>query len=364
MRTRRDFLKLAAAAAVAAGTNSRSLESQTISKKIENKLYSELRGFNYQPSYVSSGLEVWQKFDLQTIDTELTQGKTFFPKMGAIRLWLSWDSFMRDPKLFETHFDSALQCAASHGLVVMPVLFNRWHDYLLDYGGIYLDHFLQPIQKRRSLFQPYLESVVGNHAGDPRIIAWDLCNEPVLQGISPSWTPALRDAEYSWLTDIYSACKTLGAKTPLCIGTDGLENLKFIDSISDIFSIHPYFVHYLENESGKLNGAIQFDSGPLLDKDLSGLDSMVEFANQVKKPLLASETCWGSLDDKTRVSIIEITLAELKKRGIGWLAYVLHHSLIADAHRPHFGPTDHAGYMAFIEADGSLRPGHGIFNNF
>jgi hypothetical protein len=94
------------------------------------------------------------------------------------------------------------------------------------------------------------------------------------------------------------------------------------------------------------------------------LDSIVEFANQVKKPLLASETCWGSLDDKTRVSIVQSTLSELKKRDIGWLAYVLHHSLIADAHRPQFGPMDHAGYMAFIEADGTLRPGHGIFNDF
>jgi len=357
-------LKLSAAAAVAAGITSRSLSSQTPSKKVENTVYRDLRGFNYQPSYGSSGLELWQKFDLRTIEIELTQGKTFFPKMGAIRLWLSWDSYIRNPKLFETRFDSALQCAAGHGLAVMPVLFNRWHDYLLDYGGVYIDHFLQPIQKRRSLFQPYLDSVVGNHSGDPRIFAWDLCNEPVLQGISPNWTPSLRDAEFSWLADIYSACKTLGAKAPLCIGTDGLENLKFILSISDIFSIHPYFVHYLESEAGKLNGSIQFDSGQSLDKDLAALDSMVEFANQVKKPLLASETCWGSLDDETRVSIVETTLTELKKRDIGWLVYLLHHSLIADAHRAQFGPTDHAGYMAFIEADGTLRPGHGIFNNF
>jgi hypothetical protein len=353
-------LKLAAAAAA----SPLPLLSQASSKKVENTLYRDLRGFNYQPSYGSSGFEIWQKFDLRTIDIEITQGKTFFPKMGAIRFWLSWDSYIRDPKLFAKHFESALQCAASHGLAVMPVLFNRWHDYMLDYGGIYIDHLLQPAAKRRPLFQPYLKSVVGNHASDARIFAWDMCNEPVLQGISPSWTQSHRDAEYSWLADVYSACKALGAKAPLCIGTDGLENLKFINSISDIFTIHPYFVHYLSGEAGKLNGAIEFDSGELLSKDLDKLDSIVEFANQVKKPLLASETCWGSLDDKKRVSIVQSTLSELKKRNIGWLAYVLHHSLIADAHRPEFGPTDHAGYMAFIEADGSLRPGHGIFNDF
>jgi hypothetical protein len=284
--------------------------------------------------------------------------------MTAIRLWLSWDSYIRAPQLFEARFESALECAVRHGLVVMPVLFNRWHDYMLDYGGIYIDHLLLPFEKRRPLFQPYLESVVGNHASDARIFAWDMCNEPVLQGISPTWTQSHRDAEYSWLSDVYSECKSLGAKAPLCIGTDGLENLKLINSISDIFAIHPYFVHYLNNEAGKLNGAIEFDSPEYLIKSLHGLDDIVEFANQVKKPLLASETCWGSLDDKKRVTIVQTTLSELKKRDIGWLAYVLHHSLIADAHRPEFGPIDHAGYMAFIEADGSLRPGHGIFNDF
>ena len=34
------------------------------------------------------------------------------------------------------------------------------------------------------------------------------------------------------------------------------------------------------------------------------------------------------------------------------------------AHRPEDGPLGKAGYMAFIEADGSLRPGHGVFNEF
>jgi hypothetical protein len=360
MTTRRDFLKLAAIAAGKPGM----LVPGSEPAKVDNKRYRDLRGFNYQPSYGSSGFELWQKFDLPTIDSELTQGKAHFPKISAIRLWLSWDSFIRNPKLFEAHLESALQCAASHGLAAMPVLFNRWHDYMLDYGGIYTDHFLLPMEKRRPLFRPYIDAVVGRHANDDRIFAWDMCNEPVLQGISASWTQNLRDAEYSWLADIYASCKALGAKAPLCIGTDGMENLKLINPISDIFTIHPYFIHYLENEAGKLNGAIEFDPIELLTKELDRLDRIVEFANQENKPVLASETCWGSMDDKKRVGIVESTLSELKKRDIGWLAYLLHHSLIADAHRAEFGPTDHAGYMAFIEADGSIRPGHQVFNEF
>jgi hypothetical protein len=295
----------------------------------------------------------------------LAQGKKHFPGMRAIRLWLSWDSYIRDPGRFEHRFDSALQGADKYGLKIMPVLFNRWHDHALDYGGIYIEHLLLPAERRRRLFTPYLQSIVGNHASDPRIFAWDLCNEPVLTNLSPSWTESLRDAEYSWLAEIYSSCKELGAKAPLCIGTGmSLQEVTLINPISDIIAIHPYLIHTVSNKSEGGESVIEFDSGDALTKALAQLDRIVEFTNKLKKPLLASETCWGSLDDKERTMIIRSTFTELKKRDIGWLAYVLHHSLIADAHRPQYGPIDHAGNLSFIEADGSLRPGHGVFNDF
>ena len=48
----------------------------------------------------------------------------------------------------------------------------------------------------------------------------------------------------------------------------------------------------------------------------------------------------------------------------GFLAHLLHHTLVADGHRPEYGPISEAGYMAFIEAEGSLRPHHEVFNEF
>jgi hypothetical protein len=334
-----------ALAAASPGT----LIAETDVKTVVNTLYSNMRGFNYQPSYGSSGFELWQKFRPETINIELTQGKEFFPHMSAIRLWLSWDSYIRNPKLYEERFEIALQCAARHNLVVMPVLFNRWHDYTLDYGGIYLDHILLNPDRRHKLFQPYLESIVGHHAGDDRIFSWDLCNEPMLAMLSASWTPTLRDAEYAWLKDIYSSCKQLGAKAPLCIGPVPIvANSIFVEPLSDIMAIHPYWIPHGGNKT-------EYEKR---------LDDFVDLANRVNKPLLATETCWGSLDDQERVDIVEYTLGQLKKRGIGWLAYLLHHSLIADSHRPEYGPLSSPGNLAFIEADGSLRPGHGVFNDF
>ncbi len=318
--------------------------------------YPSIKGFNYQPSYGSNGFELWQQFDAAIVERELRAGKRYFPHMNAIRVWLSWDSFKRNPERFAANFDTTLGIAAQCDLLVMPVLFNRWHDGALDYGGIYIDHFLPRVswlQQQENMFTPYLEMIVGRHATDARVFAWDLCNEPFSYSCPPEEIPAIHSAEFGWLSGLQQTCKRLGATAPITVGIHpghGKAGLELISQISDLLSIHPYWTA----------------DSPLHDKAIYEklLDDYVDVATKANKPLLATETCWGALDDAKRVEIIRYTLGELKKRKIGWLAYVLHHSLIADAHRPEFGPLSAPGNLAFIEADDTLRPGHDVFNQF
>ncbi len=354
--TRRALLKVGigttVGAAVAATVGSAS-ESAEPSLAMPDSPWSQIRGFNYQPSYGSSGFELWQKFDARVIETELARGKRFFPKMNALRWWQSWDSFLRDPDRYARNFDTTLDLAEEVGCRVMPCLFNRWHDATLDYGGIYVDHFLPGaswVQKPK-MFDAFLESLVGRHKDDPRILAWDLCNEPYAYGMPrEKMLPQIVEAETAWLKAMHDRCKELGAVAPITVGIHPGVPLELVEPISDVLSIHPYFVHNRVNASK-----------PDYEK---GLDRDVAFARKVGKPLVATDCCWGSLDDKVRVESVRYTLGELKKRGIGWLVDLLHHSLIADAHRPEFGPLSTPGNMAFIEADGSLRPGHEVFNEF
>jgi len=313
---------------------------------------STVKGFNYQPSYGTSGLELWQQFDAETIRRELGLGRRYFPGMNAIRLWLSWDSFIRSPARFAARFESALAIAHGYGLRVMPVLFNRWHEAALDYGGIYVDHFLPRVSwvQSQDMFGPYLEAVVGGHADDPRILAWDLCNEPFAYSCPPEEIPQIVAAEYAWLEGVQRRVKTVGARAPVTVGIHmghALKGIEQIEPLCDVLSIHPYWVPPAEKEAYERL-----------------LDDYVAFASKAGKPLVATETCWGSLDDARRVEIIRYTLAQLRRRRIGWLVYLLHHSLIADAHRPEFGPVGGPGNLAFIEADGTLRPGHEVFNEF
>ncbi|MBN1246677.1 MAG: hypothetical protein JXC32_03425 [Anaerolineae bacterium] len=317
--------------------------------------YSRLRGFNYQPSWGSSGFEIWRNFDAERMGHELALGKCHFPGMQAIRLWLTHDAWVREPAGFEANFDTALSVAAVNGLVVMPVLFNRWHDGALDYGGIYIDHFLPSVSwvQNKDQLGAFAEAIVGAHASDDRIFAWDLCNEPFSYSCAPEKVPEIVQAEYAWLARMYTIAKRCGAQAPITVGIHaghGLAGIRQIEPVSDILSIHPYWT---------------YDSPPH-DKGAyeALLDTYVSFADRVGKPLIATETVWGAQDDGKRVEILRYTLGQLKQRGIGWLAYLLHHSLVADAHPAEYGPLSAPGNLAFIEADGSLRPGHDAFNEF
>jgi len=330
-----------------------------------------VRGFNYQPSYGSCSFEIWRNFNKRLIDFELSVGKKYFPKMNTIRIWLSWDAFLRDKKEFVCNFDYFLGVVSRHNLQVVPVLFNRWHDPVLDNGGIYIDHFLPNASwiYREDLFDDYLEEVVGNFADDERILVWDLCNEPFSYSLPSSRFPEIRDAEKRWLEKIYFKCKELGCKAPLTISThqlEGLEGLKMVEPISDVLAIHPYFGGDNRSEGDKNeSGSKSLDPLSITKERFERLlDDYVDFSKQCGKPLLVTETCWGSLDDFRRGEIIKYTLGELRKRNLGWIVHALWHSLVADLHRPEFGPVGTPGNLSFVEADGSLRRFHEVWNDF
>ena len=301
--------------------------------------YAYVRGFNYQPSYEATGYAIWRYFQPDIIDTELGQGKQYFPKFNTVRLWLSFDAFVVDPNQFAANFETMLTIAHRHELRTVPTLFNNWHS-VPDFGGVseeMIKHWFGDIGSQGTadnyVFRPYLEQIVGNYAEDERILVWDLCNEPFNNGDKAVFV--------EWLTQTYETCKEVGANQPIGVGIQGSpEQLELVDPISDVITVHPYF-------------ATQ-----------QPLDDLVTFAQRLGKPLLVTECCWGDTDDKKRAEMVASDLAELTKRGIGFLAHLLHETLVADGHRPQYGPISRAGYMAFIHMDGSLRAGHEIFNEY
>ncbi len=313
------------------------------------KTFSHIRGFNYQPGYGSHGLEIWgEKFAASKIEKELGSGKKYFPKTNTIRLWLSHDAFLKTPERFRNNFEEVLKIGENLGLSFIPVLFNGWHSFP-DFGGISIEQisYWGKGERFNNLFLPYLEEIVLSHIDDRRILLWDLCNEPFNSTVN---SLEARDIIFNWLQRIYQTSKNFDSKCKIGVGSvPSMESVKILEPISDVITIHPY---YMWNAGVKKEAFKEF------------LDEAVNFANKVNKPLLATETGWGSLDDKQRSETLAFELGELKKRRVGWLVHLLHHSLVADAHRPEFGPVSGAGYMACIEVDGSLRAYHEILNKY
>lgn len=165
------------------------------------------------------------------------------------------------------------------------------------------------------------------------ILAWDICNEP--------FNSSCEHME-PFLENTYHLAKALGVKQALGISVSAsLIQVKKVEPFSDVLMIHPYFA--AENK---------------------GLAEIVTFAFDRGKPLLATELCWGNIDDTERARMIKSDLDVMKSFNLGFLPHAAYESRVADLHRPDWGPLSSAGYMAFINRDGSLRQGHQIFNDY
>lgn len=312
--------------------------------------YTHIRGFNYQPSWGSCGLETFgPTFDAELVATEMARGKRYFPGINTLRIWLSHEAFLRyGADAFLGRLEALLAAGDALGLTFVVTLFNGWHSWP-PFGGITREQVGDwwGTETATDVFSPYIEAVAGTHARDSRVLLWDLCNEPMNSTTAPEDHAVI----LSWLTRMAEQVRAAGAQAPLCVGTiPSLTMVQMIEPLCDVITWHPYYAW---------NGWIKSPEHFLAD-----LDAVIEFARSTGKPLLVTETGWGALDDAKRAEVLRVELAAFRERELGFLAHLLHHTLVADGHRPEHGPITNAGYMAFIEADGSLRPHHDVFNEF
>ncbi len=151
-----------------------------------------LVGANFLPSNAINELEMWQAdtFDPVTIDRELGWAEGL--GMNTMRVFLHNLLWEQDPKGFETRIDAFLSIAAKHHIRPIFVLLDSCWDPYPKLGpqhppipGVHNSGWVQapgaevladPAQYLR--IERYVEGVIGAFARDPRILAWDLWNEP------------------------------------------------------------------------------------------------------------------------------------------------------------------------------------------
>jgi len=151
-----------------------------------------LVGANYIPASVINELEMWQAdtFDPQQIDKELGWAESI--GMNTMRVFLHDLLWEQDSKGFQQRIDQFLTIAAKHHIRPMLVLFDSCWDPLPKLGkqrppmqGVHNSGWVQSPGAKALVdssqyprLKSYVVGVVGAFANDPRILAWDVWNEP------------------------------------------------------------------------------------------------------------------------------------------------------------------------------------------
>lgn len=317
---------------------------------------SEVRGFNYHPSYSTDAMCDWLFFDEEIWRKELTTGKKAFPKMNTVRLWLSWAAYCRLEGKFIEHIQKAIEICKELGIYVIPCLFNRWHDPMVNGDSIYIDHFLPNsswLHKFGNLFEDYIDALCDAFRDEEQILVWDICNEPFAYNGDFPAKDIVKQYELDWLKRMCARVRANGVTQPIGIGSTGMEGkngLEGMDCFNEMCDVYLTHLYYIGN-------------------DIAGFERKVAyFANEAKmhdKPIITSECCWGSLDDQKRAELIRGALTVFKKYGVGFVAHALWYCGCADLHDPCDGRvTPNIGNLCFINKDGSIRPHHQVFNEF
>jgi len=225
-----------------------------------------LVGSNYIPATAINELEMWQAdtFDPRQIDKELGWAEGL--GMNTMRVFLHDLLWQQDAAGFKQRLDSFLTIAAKHHIRPLFVLFDSCWDPMPRLGpqhppipGVHNSGWVQspgtlaledPAQYER--LKAYVTGVVGAFAGDSRVLAWDLWNEPNNEGggsyakLEPKNKTALVEA---LLPQVFEWARSVNPSQPLTSGVwegdwsspDKLSPIQHTQlEQSDIISFHDY----------------------------------------------------------------------------------------------------------------------------
>jgi len=151
-----------------------------------------LVGCNFSPSTAINQLEMWQAdtFDPATIDRELGWAESI--GMNTVRVYLHDLLWEQDSKGFLERIDLFLSICKKHNIRPLLVFFDSCWDpnprlgkqpepkpHIHNSGWVQSPHpdvIKDP--KKLDALEPYVKGVLKRFKNDPRVLFWDLYNEP------------------------------------------------------------------------------------------------------------------------------------------------------------------------------------------
>ncbi len=197
MLTRRSFLGFLLSLALCSLSYAQDVARWT--PEHANAWYAEqpwLVGANYIPSDAINELEMFQAptWDPALNDKELGLAEGI--GMNTVRVFFQDQLWQGDSQGFIKRLDAFLAIASKHGIRPLLVLFDSCWEPNPHLGpqhppipGIHNSGWVQSPGKERLLdradepqLEAYVKGVVGHFANDPRILGWDVWNEPDNKG--------------------------------------------------------------------------------------------------------------------------------------------------------------------------------------
>jgi len=194
-----------------------------------------LVGCNFTPSSAGNQLEMWQadSFDAATINRELGWAASL--GMNVVRVYLHNLLFEAEGEAFLDRVEQFLDIAHNHDIRLLPVLFDGvWHPRPQlgvqpepkprRHNSIWLQAPGSRILHDRESWpqlRPYVDAWLSRFAADPRVLAWDLVNEPDQVDaltLANDSRPAKAEAATGLLNCLFDWARAVNPSQPLTAG--------------------------------------------------------------------------------------------------------------------------------------------------
>jgi len=289
-----------------------------------------LTGCNFIPSTAINQIEMWSAdtFDEETIAREL--GWAADIGFNTMRVYLHDLCWAEDADGFEQRIDRYLAIASDKGIRTLLVLFDDcWHEpkpgpQPTPRPGIHNSGWVRSPgreilldRSRWHALENYVTAIAKRFAHDPRVLAWDVYNEPTNLFLPSASLPddereaalaalqgeqdVLNQASIDLLTNAFSWLRAAGVSQPLTAGifykNDAL-NAHLLE-LSDMVSFHHYQSGAsLERFIGKLKG----QGRPLLCTEYLNRRDGCTFESHMSVFQRERIACWnwGLVDGKTQ----------------------------------------------------------------
>jgi len=277
--------------------------------------WQKVHGANYIASYARNSAEMWgRKFDPEVLDRELGYARSL--GLNSVRVWLDCRPYDDNPALMLKNMEKFFDLCAKHKLSVMPILFDscgieekvlrekgdddHWRRWIANPGYEYL------FPEHWERLEKYVRDIVGTFLDDPRVLAWDIMNEPWCERKLEN--DEQKNVVQRFLEHFAELVRSMDPIAPLTIGVTALDRAEYVEDLVDLICFHSY------------------ETNPRKWKSL--LKEANQYAALKGKPILLTEwgyPTWGTevsagriMTDVDQLEFYEMIMPLIMESKIGW----------------------------------------------